>query len=80
MESSGKILFCFTGSQREDDLAAGCVKVQNMKIRETDKGQTARAKMSRGNGGTEVCLASFVTLSRIVISNIEYIIPAPGGR
>lgn len=58
----------------------GSVKVQNMKIRETDKAQTARVKMSRGNGRTEVCLASFVTLSRIVISNIEYVIPAPGGR
>lgn len=36
--------------------------------------------MSWGNGRTEVCLASFVSLSRIVISDVDYIIPAPRGR
>lgn len=45
--------------------------MQNTKIRETE-GQRALAKMSWRNGRTEVYLAGFVTLSRIVISDIKY--------
>lgn len=61
-------------------MAPGSVKEQNVKIRETDKGQAARGKASQGSRRTEVCSATLVALSRIVSSNIEYVIPAPGGR
>lgn len=76
----GRFSFVLQETKEKSDLALGSVRVQNMKIRETDKGQTAQVKISRGNRRSEVCLASFVTLSGIVISNIKYIIPAPGGR
>lgn len=76
----GRFSFVLQETKEKSDLALGSLRVQNMKIRETDKGQTAQVKISRGNGRSEVCLASFVTLSGIVISNIKYIIPAPGGR